>query len=66
MLCDYLEQNNEYSFFLHIKNSEDVELIKHTKVPYQRMNVPFSNNLRELIIILSFILFQVCLFELIN
>ena len=51
MLCDYFEQNNEYSFSLHIKNSEDVEWIKHTKVPYQRMNVSFSKNLRELIII---------------
>ena len=66
MLCDYFEQNNEYSFSLHIKNSEDVEWIKHTKVPYQRMNVSFSEHLRELIIISSFILFQVCLFELIN
>ena len=53
MLCDYFEQNNEYSF-LHIKNSEDVEWIKHTKVPYQRMNISFSKNWRELIIISSF------------
>ena len=60
MLCDYFEQNNEYSFF-HIKNSEDVEWINHTKVPHHSMNISFLKNVRELIIISSFTLFQVCL-----